>query len=171
QVQALETQVRTFDDFRGTFNVSDYRWFNLRDGNSLSPNFQTQYGLMTDAYAQKPAFARYRSLVAALSVRPTPHRRARHHHRHRPRHRLKLTVRCLRTGRWLVRARGRTKGVRRVDFFVDGHRRARDRRPPFRRRLRSPRRGRHTVAAKVVTTKRVRYRLKRRLCACKRAAT
>src|SRR4051812_1279692 len=69
QVQAMDTQVRAFHDFRGTYNVSDYRWFNLRDGNSLSPNFQVQYGLMTDEYVEKPAFRRYRSLVAALSRR------------------------------------------------------------------------------------------------------
>jgi hypothetical protein len=163
QVDALETQVRTFDDFRGTYNVSDYRWFNLRDGNSMSSNFQTQYGLMTDGYVRKPAFARYRSLVAALSIRKPPRRRPGHRPRHR---RLRLVVRCRAHRRWLVWARGRTRGVRRVDFRVDGRLRARDRRPPFRRRIRSPRRGRHTIAAKVVRSKGRSYRLKRRLRAC-----
>jgi hypothetical protein len=167
QVEALETQVRAFHDFRGTYNVSDYRWFNLRDGNSLAPNFQTQYGLMTDGYVRKPAFARYRSLVAALSVRKPTRRPARG-----PRHRrLRLVVRCRPHRRWLVWARGRAEGVRRVDFRVDGRLRARDRRPPFRRRIRSPRRGRHTVVAKVVRTKGGSYRLKRRLSVCRMTAS
>lgn len=67
QVSALETMVRAAHDFRGTYNVSDYRWFNLRDGDSTSLNFQTRYGLLRDDYSEKPAFARYRSLVAALA--------------------------------------------------------------------------------------------------------
>jgi hypothetical protein len=161
QAQSLETQVRAFNDFRGTYNVSDYRWFNLRDGNSLSPNFQTQYGLMTDTYAQKPAFARYRALVAQLSVRKAKPRQRR----------LKLVVRCVGRRRWLAWARGPAKGVRRVDFRVDGRLRARDRRPPFRRRIRSPRGGRHTVVANVVRSKGSGYRLKRRLCVCHAAAS
>src|SRR5919202_5607491 len=86
QAEALETQVRTFHDFRGTYNVSDYRWFNLRDGDSASQNFQVQYGLMTDTYAEKPAFPRYRSLIDQLSVRKAPGH-------------LRLTIRCRRQ-RW-----------------------------------------------------------------------
>jgi hypothetical protein len=69
QAQAMETMVRAVHDFRGTFNISDYRWFNLRDGDSTSANFQTQYGLMTDRYLPKPAFGLYRSLVSQLSPR------------------------------------------------------------------------------------------------------
>jgi hypothetical protein len=161
QAQSLETQVRAFQDFRGTFNVSDYRWFDLRDSDSTSPNPQQQYGLMTDTYAEKPAFARYRDLIAQLSVRnpPAPAR---------PRH-LKLRVRC-RHGRWLAWARGPSRGVRRVDFRVDRHRRVRDRHAPFRRLLRSPRRGVHLVTARVYTRD-TRYRLARRVRACARTAT
>src|SRR5256884_4824017 len=50
QAQAMDTMVHAVNDFRGTLNIFDYRLFNLRDGNSRSPNFQTQYGLMTDEY-------------------------------------------------------------------------------------------------------------------------
>ena len=163
QVQAMDTMVRAFHDFRGTYNVRDYRWFNLRDGNSRSPNFQTQYGIMTDEYVEKPAFRRYRALVAELSTRAAQRRRPRAR-------RLVLRVRC-RRGRWVAWARGRARGVRRVDFLVDGRLRARDRRPPFRRRLRSPRRGRHTIVAKVVRTKGGRYRLRRRARACRVTAS
>jgi hypothetical protein len=161
QVQALETQVRAFSDFRGTFNVSDYRWFDLRDSDSTSPNFQQQYGLMTDTYAEKPAFARYRDLIAELSVRqaaPAPARR------------LRLTVRCRSHGRRLAWARGRAKGVRRVVFSVDGHRRARDRKAPFRRLLHASHRRGHRIAARVVTRDGS-YTLTRRVHRCRHTAT
>ena len=68
QAEVLDTMVHAVNDFRGTFNISDYRWFNLRDGDSTSTNFQTQYGLMTDQYVPKPAFGLYRKLVAHLTV-------------------------------------------------------------------------------------------------------
>jgi hypothetical protein len=67
QADALRTMVGTVDDFRGTYNVSDYRWFDLRDSDSTSPNFQQRYGLLRDDYGEKPAFAAYRDLVASLS--------------------------------------------------------------------------------------------------------
>jgi hypothetical protein len=54
-------------DFRGNYNVTDYRWFDLRDGDSASPNFQQQFGIMRSDYAPKPAFAAYRDLIAGLS--------------------------------------------------------------------------------------------------------
>ena len=68
QAQAMDTMVHAVHDFRGTFHISDYRWFDLRDGDSTSPNFQTQYGLMTDEYRPKPAFALYRDLVRRFTV-------------------------------------------------------------------------------------------------------
>ena len=68
QAQALATMVHAVNDFRGTFDISDYRWFNLRDGDSTSTNFQTQYGLMTDEYRPKPAFDLYRRLVSQLTT-------------------------------------------------------------------------------------------------------
>ena len=43
-------------EFRGTYNVTDYRWFDLRDHRTSSPNFQHQYGLLRDDYTPKPAF-------------------------------------------------------------------------------------------------------------------
>jgi hypothetical protein len=94
QVQALQTMVGAVQDFRGTYDISDYRWFDLRDSDSTSPNFQQRYGLLRDDYSEKPAFGAYRDLVARLSVRSpaatgtTPVRTRRslrrsrtHHHR------------------------------------------------------------------------------------------
>src|SRR5204862_4863365 len=95
QVDVMKTLVHAADDFRGTFNISDYRWFNLRDGDSTSPNFQQQYGLMTDEYQPKPAFGLYGQLVAGLSRRKGPPRRPR----------VFLRRRC-RRHRWIAHVRG-----------------------------------------------------------------
>lgn len=66
QERTVDTLVRAVHDFRGTYNVSDYRWFNLRDGDSSNPNPQVQYGLLRSDYQPKPAFAAYRRLVREL---------------------------------------------------------------------------------------------------------
>ncbi|MGN6871241.1 MAG: hypothetical protein ACTHMY_22835 [Solirubrobacteraceae bacterium] len=50
------------------YNVSDYRWFDLRDASSAGPSFEDQYGLLYDNYSPKPAFGLYRELIAAYSV-------------------------------------------------------------------------------------------------------
>jgi hypothetical protein len=103
QVQALDAMVGAVRDFRGTYDITDYRWFDLRDSDSTSPNFQQRYGLLRDDYSEKPAFGRYRDLVAQLSVRDgTPaatgttravHRR-RSHRRHCRGHRPRLGQRA-----------------------------------------------------------------------------
>ncbi len=67
QLRAMEEMVGAVHDFRGTFNVTDYRWFDLRDHNTASSNFQHHYGLLEDDYTPKPAFELYRQLVAELS--------------------------------------------------------------------------------------------------------
>jgi hypothetical protein len=67
QVSAMQEMVAAADDFRGTYSVSDYRWFDLRDHNSASLNFQHHYGLLLDDYTPKPGFAAYAALVAARS--------------------------------------------------------------------------------------------------------
>jgi hypothetical protein len=67
QVRAMEEMVGAVHDFRGTFNVTDYRWFDLRDHRTESSNFQHPYGLLEDDYTPKPAFAVYRELVARLA--------------------------------------------------------------------------------------------------------
>ncbi|MGA9856346.1 MAG: hypothetical protein WBQ18_00715 [Solirubrobacteraceae bacterium] len=71
--------VNAVRDYSGTFNVTDYRWLNLRDSNSSEPagslpgaatTFATD-GLLRDDYSAKPAFAAYRALIAA-DGQPTP---------------------------------------------------------------------------------------------------
>jgi hypothetical protein len=64
QAEAMRAAVGTVVAARGAYNITDYRWFDLRDALSSSRDFQSQYGLMTDAYTPKPAFFEYRDLVA-----------------------------------------------------------------------------------------------------------
>lgn len=63
-LQAMVTAV--FAD-RSTYNVTGFRWFDLRDSNSASRSVQAHYGLLRDDYVAKPAFWRYQQLVAALT--------------------------------------------------------------------------------------------------------
>jgi hypothetical protein len=69
QADVLRTMVGAVHDFRGTYNVTDYRWFNLRDGDSSSPQPFQHFGLLDSGYVEKPAFEAYRGLVAALARR------------------------------------------------------------------------------------------------------
>jgi hypothetical protein len=69
QASFLRGAVRTVDEFRGAYNVSDYRWFNLRDADTSSGQLGQHYGLMDDRYREKPAFEVYRRLVAQRSRR------------------------------------------------------------------------------------------------------
>lgn len=118
QEQAMDTMVRAVHDFRGTFDIADYRWFNLRDGDSTSPNFQQQYGLMTDEYVPKPAFGLYRDLVRRFT---TGH----------PRPRLQLRRHCF-GRRWTGRVVGtHLEQVRSVSFRIGGRRAPADTRLPF----------------------------------------
>ncbi len=69
QEVALRAMVGAVHRFRGTYNVTDYRWFDLRDHNTSSSNFQQHYGLLRDDYTEKPAFAAYRELVRRFARR------------------------------------------------------------------------------------------------------
>jgi hypothetical protein len=66
QVQALEAAVATVAAGQAKFNITGYRFFDLRDADSASTSFEDQYGLMTDTYAPKPAFGVYKQLVASF---------------------------------------------------------------------------------------------------------
>jgi hypothetical protein len=66
QAEMLERMVRAVHRHRGTFGVTDYRWFNLRDADTASPAPFQRFGLLDSSYARKPAFAVYRRLVREL---------------------------------------------------------------------------------------------------------
>jgi hypothetical protein len=158
QVDAMNAMVGAFHDYGATFNVSDYRWFDLRDSDSTSPNFQQQYGLMTDEYVPKPAFAGYRSLIGALSVRTPP-----------ARPRIRVRAVCTARGVWTVSVTAR--GVRRADFYGGGRLVGRDRRAPFRRSLPPPYSPRYRLTIVLVSSNGLRYRVSRRLGVCSAPAS
>ena len=66
QAAALESAIAAVNSSRGAYNVTGYRWFDLRDADSSSPSVESHYGLMTDDYTAKPAFSVYHGLIAAL---------------------------------------------------------------------------------------------------------
>ena len=70
QVTAVRAALETVNRDRGRYNITDYRWFDLRDADSTGPSFESQYGLLRDDYSPKPAFAVFRGLVARLSGSP-----------------------------------------------------------------------------------------------------
>jgi hypothetical protein len=138
QARSLGTMVRAVHDFRGTYGVTDYRWFDLRDHNTSSANFQHHYGLLRDDYSPKPAFEAYRRLMDELALREPDAGLG------RPR--LALALRYGRARCAAVRATviGADRPlVRRLDVSVGTRRLARIRRPPLaftvRRRGLSPR--------------------------------
>ena len=57
------------------YDVTDLRWFNLRDSGPDATDFGERSGLLTAGYRRKPAFGTCRALIARcrrdrLSVRP-----------------------------------------------------------------------------------------------------
>ncbi len=158
QADVLRTMVTAVDDFRGTYNVTDYRWFNLRDGDTADPQPFQHFGLFTSDYREKPAFAVYRELIARLHRVERAQTRAA-----KPRLTLALKSRGARdrrhrrcrAGRVRATVAGRDRRLARRARFRLGHRRVRrslDARPPLGRIVYRPgSRGsrRHTVRATV----------------------
>jgi hypothetical protein len=72
QARILTVMAQAAHDFRGTYNVHDYRWFNLRDSHTGHPGVFQNSGLLEDDYTEKPSFAAYRELVARLARRGSP---------------------------------------------------------------------------------------------------
>jgi hypothetical protein len=64
QARILKAMVRSVVRAPRRLNISDYRWFDLRDGNSSDPNFEGRYGLTDDRYRPKPAFAAFMGRIA-----------------------------------------------------------------------------------------------------------
>jgi hypothetical protein len=168
QRTALASMLGAVNTYRANYNVSTYFWFDLRDADSASPNFQQQYGLMRDDYSPKPAFGDYRSLVSKLSLRAKPPRAVRPPGRHRGT--LLLRVRCWRNGVYAQVRGTAVRRVRRVSFRANG-RRADDLGGPWRRHLRlAPTRHRVRIgvralvrlpARRVVLRRSVRCRVRR----------
>jgi hypothetical protein len=64
QADVLRTVVATIARQAGQLTIAGYTHFSLRDACSANPDLFSQFGLMTDDYAPKPAFHAYRDLIA-----------------------------------------------------------------------------------------------------------
>lgn len=102
QASDLTELVDAAQAYSGTFGVTDYRWFDLRDTTAslvgslpgAAATFSTD-GLLEADYAAKPSFGAYRAAIAALGERVP----ARHHHRRRHHRRRCHRRRCRRSRR------------------------------------------------------------------------
>lgn len=69
QKEILREFVTTAHRYRGTYGITDFRWFGLRDNNSAGPDYQSYFGLLRDDYTPKPAFYEYLTRVSKLGAR------------------------------------------------------------------------------------------------------
>ena len=158
QANILRVMVQAVQDFRGTYNVRDYRWFNLRDSKTGDAGIFQNSGLLEDDYDEKPAFAAYRELVSRYTAgagqtapRGKPYLKLKLHRRfgHTSHGRRCAASRVRAT----VAGRDRRRALR-AGFFRDGRRVARDTHRPLsriveRRRARPARLTGHRVVARV----------------------
>jgi hypothetical protein len=72
QDSALRDMLTTTRSIARTYNVTDYRWFNLRDNDSMGTGMFDTDGLLRDDYTRKPAYATFRLLVARYGARSGP---------------------------------------------------------------------------------------------------
>jgi hypothetical protein len=64
QARVLRAIVKAVSDHRREYGVTGFRWFDLRDADSASASFESQYGLLRDDYGLKPGFHAYRKVIA-----------------------------------------------------------------------------------------------------------
>lgn len=168
QVSMLQQMLGAVWDYRGNYNVTDYRFFTLRDGDTSSPNFQQHYGLLRDDYSPKPAFAAYRSLIEERGApAPAPAGATAAERAAGPRLRLRVLHR--RRGILQGSVAGDVAAVRSVVFGTHACRARTDSRAPFRRLMgrchsrayRGHRGRRHVMRAAVTLLDGRRVRLRR----------
>ncbi|MDQ3935532.1 MAG: hypothetical protein M3340_12970 [Actinomycetota bacterium] len=131
---AAERMLDALDQYARVYGVTDYFWFDLRDADSSSPNFQQQYGVMRDDYTPKPAFEVLRDRFARMTVpgSVTPPSAA----PPAPRSlRVKLRLRCFSRGVTAYLIGSDAASASSVRFALRGKRIA-DRTAPFRGRVR-----------------------------------
>jgi len=63
QAEKLDSTVRWLHRYSGTLNISDYRYFNLRDNRAAGLDLFDQVGLLREDYSPKPSFDTYRKLI------------------------------------------------------------------------------------------------------------
>jgi hypothetical protein len=65
QATALRSMVTATRRYAGSYHVTDYRWFNLRDNASNGSGMFDQDGLLRDNYTRKPAYDALLSFIEA----------------------------------------------------------------------------------------------------------
>jgi hypothetical protein len=68
QASALDRTVRAVDSYRGTYNVTDYFYWTLRDAQTGSSFWADTAGLLRDDYSPRPLFDTYKSLIGELGT-------------------------------------------------------------------------------------------------------
>lgn len=68
QAEAIESIIRTVNEYRGNYNVTHYELFDLRDADSSNTSIFSQFGILRDDYTPKPAFDVFRKLIEELSA-------------------------------------------------------------------------------------------------------
>jgi hypothetical protein len=73
QAAALRQLVRAASAYSGTFHITDYRWFNLRDSTDKGPEVSAPLSFATDGlllanYQRKRSFGVYRRLIGRLGA-------------------------------------------------------------------------------------------------------
>ncbi len=68
QDASLASTLESVHRYSGTLGVTDYRWFNLRDNNSLGPDLFDAVGVLRDDYSEKPAFGTLRGGIASFGA-------------------------------------------------------------------------------------------------------
>ncbi|MVU83574.1 hypothetical protein GPX89_40845 [Nocardia sp. ET3-3] len=68
QAEVLETVVRTVDGLSADLGITTYEHFALRDSYSDQGDMNLEFGLLRSDYTPKPAFDRYRELIAKYST-------------------------------------------------------------------------------------------------------
>ena len=134
---AAERMLDAVDAYAKVYGVTDYFWFDLRDADSSSPNFQQQYGVMRDDYTPKPAFGvlrdRFARMTAPGEVKPPAAGPA------TPRAlRVKLRLRCYSRGVSAYLKGDDAAAATSVRFAARGKRLV-DARAPFKRNVRMSR--------------------------------
>ncbi|MEC3919646.1 hypothetical protein [Nocardia sp. CDC160] len=68
QAEVLESVVRVVDGLADELTITTYEHFGLRDSYSDQGDMNLEFGLLRSDYTPKPAFDRYRELIAEYSV-------------------------------------------------------------------------------------------------------
>jgi hypothetical protein len=68
QVTDLTATVEDVHEYSGTLNVTDYRYFNLRDNRANGTDLFDNVGLLRPDYSRKPAFGTQKELIRRLGA-------------------------------------------------------------------------------------------------------